>query len=125
MAFRDDCPQGQSQDLTCAEASGKVVIDKFVVKKLNDLLINSIYSVHISRLSEIFLTSLHTLLAENSIANRDNRVNHEFSEKLSLLLESYQDTVPKLLKTTENCLGEAIDIINPVVSASKKAGNNG
>jgi hypothetical protein len=41
-----------------ASADDKIVIDKLLVNKLTELLINSIYSVHVSRRSEIFLTSL-------------------------------------------------------------------
>ena len=37
-----------------AEADNNIVIDKLLVNKLTELLINSIYSVHISRRSEIF-----------------------------------------------------------------------
>jgi hypothetical protein len=51
MTFTGDCPEGRSQDLTCAEADGKIVIDKMLVNKLTELLITSIYSVHISRRS--------------------------------------------------------------------------
>ena len=73
-----------------AEADEKIVIDKLLVNKLTELLINSIYSVHISRRSEIFLTNLDMHLAENSISNKNNKASHEFTEKSSLLLESYQ-----------------------------------
>jgi hypothetical protein len=67
MTFTEDCPDGRSQDLTCAEADDKIVIDKLLINKLTELLINSIYSVHISRRSEIFLTSLDMHLAEHLI----------------------------------------------------------
>jgi hypothetical protein len=46
-----------------AEADDKIVIDKLLVNKLTELLISSIYSVHVSRRSEIFLTSLDMHLA--------------------------------------------------------------
>jgi hypothetical protein len=107
------------------EADKKIVIDKLLVNKLTELLINSIYSVHVSRLSEIFLTSLDMHLAENSISNKNNKASHEFTEKSSLLLESYQKAVPKLLGKAESCLEEAIDLINLIVSASEAEGNNG
>ncbi|MEG3958686.1 hypothetical protein [Microcoleus sp. herbarium2] len=84
-----------------------------------------IYSVHVSRRSEIFLTSLDMHLAENSVSNKNNKASHEFSEKSSLLLESYQKAVPKLLGKAESCLEEAIDLINLVVSASEAGGENG
>ena len=45
------------------EADEKIVIDRLLVNKLTELLINSIYSVHVSRRSEIFLTSLDMHLA--------------------------------------------------------------
>jgi hypothetical protein len=107
------------------EADDKIVIDKLLVNKLTELLINSIYSVHVSRRSEIFLTSLDMHLAENSISNKNNKASHEFTEKSSLLLESYQKAVPKLLGKAENSLEEAIDLINLVVSASETGGDNG
>jgi hypothetical protein len=108
-----------------AEADDRIVIDKLLVNKLTELLINSIYSVHVSRRSEIFLTSLDMHLAENSASNKNNKASHEFTEKSSLLLESYQKAVPKLLGKAESCLEEAIDLINLIVSASEAEGDNG
>ena len=108
-----------------AEADDKIVIDKLLVNKLTELLINSIYSVHVSRRSEIFLTSLDMHLSENSVSNKNNKASHEFTEKSSLLLQSYQKAVPKLLGKAESCLEEAIDLINLVVSASEAGGDNG
>ena len=108
-----------------ADTDDKIVIDNLLVNKLTELLINSIYSVHVSRRSEIFLTSLDMHLAENSISNKNNKASHEFTEKSSLLLESYREDVPKLLGKAESCLGEAIDLINLIVSASEAGVNNG
>ena len=124
MTLTEDCPDGRSQDLTCAEADGKIVIDKILVNKLTELLITSIYSVHSSRRSEIFLTSLDIHLAEDLISNKKEIVRSQFAEKSLLLLESYQKDVPKLLGKAESCLGEAIDLINLVVSASEVEGDN-
>jgi len=107
------------------EAEGKIVIDKLLVNKLTELLINSIYSVHVSRRSEIFLTSLDMHLADFSISHKNDAVCREFTEKSSLLLESYQKDVPKSLGKAESCLGEAIDLINLIVSASEAEANNG
>jgi hypothetical protein len=118
--FTSDFPEGSK-----TEADKKIVIDKLLVNKLTELLINSIYSVHVSRRSEIFLTSLDMHLAENSISNKNNKASHEFTEKSSLLLESYQKAVPKLLGKAESCLEEAIDLINLIVSASEAEGENG
>ena len=118
--FTSDFPENSK-----AETDEKIVIDKLLVNKLTELLINSIYSVHVSRRSEIFLTSLDMHLAENSVSNKNNKASHEFSEKSSLLLESYQKAVPKLLGKAESCLEEAIDLINLVVSASEAEGDNG
>ena len=81
MTFTGDCPEGRSQDLTCAEADGKIVIDKMLVNKLTELLITSIYSVHTSRRSEIFLTSLDMHLAQYSISNKNDKAGREFTEK--------------------------------------------
>ncbi len=124
MTFTDDSLCGRSQDLTCAEANDKIVIDKLLVNKLTELLITSIYSVHISRRSEIFLTSLDMHLAQYSISNKNDIARREFTEKSSLLLESYQEDVPKSLGKAESCLGEALDLINLVVSASEAGVNN-
>jgi hypothetical protein len=118
--FASDFPKDSE-----TEADNNIVIDKLLVNKLTELLINSIYSVHISRRSEIFLTSLDVHLAENSISNKNNKASHEFTEKSSLLLESYQKAVPKLLGKAESCLEEALDLINLIVSASEAEGDNG
>jgi hypothetical protein len=125
MTLTEDCPDGRSQDLTCAEADGKIVIDKMLVNKLTELLIISIYSVHTSRRSEIFLTSLDMHLAQYSISNKNGTPHQEFTEKSELLLESYQKDVPKSLGKAESCLGEAFDLINLIVSASEAGVNNG
>jgi hypothetical protein len=124
MTFTGDCPEGRSQDLTCAEADGKIVIDKMLVNKLTELLITSIYSVHSSRRSEIFLTSLDMHLSEDLISNKKEIVRCDFAEKSLLLLQSYQKDVPKMLGNAERCLGDAIDLINLVVSASEVEGDN-
>jgi hypothetical protein len=108
-----------------ADADDKIVIDKLLVNKLTELLITSIYSVHVSRRSEIFLTSLDIHLANYSISNKNDIVRREFTEKSPLLLESYQEDVPKSLGKAESCLGEAIDLINLIVSASEAEVNNG
>jgi hypothetical protein len=124
MTFTGDCPDGRSQDLTCAEADGKIVIDKMLVNKLTELLITSIYSVHTSRRSEIFLTSLDMHLSEDLVSNKKERVRCDFAEKSLLLLQSYQKDVPKMLGNAERSLGDAIDLINLVVSASESEGDN-
>jgi hypothetical protein len=108
-----------------ADANDTIVIDKLLVNKLTELLINSIYSVHVSRRSEIFLTSLDMHLAQDSVSNKNDAARRDFTEKSSLLLESYQKVAPKLLGKAESCLGEAIDLINLIVSASEAEVNNG
>ena len=69
-----------------ADADDTIVINKLLVNKLTELLINSIYSVHVSRRSEIFLTSLNMHLADFSISNKNDIACREFTEKSSLLL---------------------------------------
>ena len=118
--FASDFPKDSE-----AEANGKIVIDKLLVNKLTELLITSIYSVHVSRRSEIFLTSLDMHLAQYSISHKNDTAHREFTEKSSLLLESYQEDVPKSLGKAESCLGEAIDLINLIVSASEAESDNG
>jgi hypothetical protein len=108
-----------------ADTDDKIVIDKLFVNKLTELLINSIYSVHVSRRSEIFLTSLDMHLAQDLISDKKEIVRRDFTEKSLLLLESYQKDVPKSLGKAESCLGEAIDLINLIVSASEAEVNNG
>jgi hypothetical protein len=56
MTFTDDSLCGRSQDLTCAEANDKIIIDKLLVNKLMELLIAFIYSIHVSRRWEKQLT---------------------------------------------------------------------
>jgi len=118
--FTSDFPEDSK-----TEADEKIVIDKLLVNKLTELLITSIYSVHVSRRSEIFLTSLDMHLAQDSISNKNDAARRDFTEKSSLLLESYREDVPKLLGKAESCLGEAIDLINLIVSASVAEVNNG
>jgi len=108
-----------------ADTDDKIVIDKLLVNKLTELLITSIYNIHTSRRSEIFLTSLDMHLAEDLISNKKEIVRSEFAEKSLLLLASYQKDVPKSLGKAESCLGEAIDLINLIVSASEAEVNNG
>jgi len=108
-----------------ADANDTIVIDKLLVNKLTELLINSIYGVQVSRRSEIFLTSLDMHLAQDSVSNKNDAARRDFTEKSSLLLESYQKVAPKLLGKAESYLGEAIDLINLIVSASEAEVNNG
>jgi hypothetical protein len=118
--FASDFPKDSE-----AEADDKIVIDKLLANKLTELLINSIHGVHISRRSEIFMTSLDMHLAEDLISNKNEIARREFTEKSSLFLQSYQKDVSKLLGNAERCLGDAIDLINLVVSASEAEGDNG
>ena len=118
--FASDFPKDSE-----AQTDNNIVIDKLLINKLTELLITSIYSVHTSRRSEIFLTSLDMHLAQYSISNKNDKARREFTEKSSLLLESYQEDVPKSLGKAESCLEEAIDLINLIVSASEAEGDNG
>jgi hypothetical protein len=108
-----------------ANADDTIVIDKLLVNKLTELLINSIYGVQVSRRSEIFLTSLDMHLAQDSVSNKNDAARRDFTEKCSLLLESYQKVAPKLLGKAESYLEEAIDLINLIVSASEAEAHNG
>jgi hypothetical protein len=58
MTFTDESLGGRSQDLTCAEANDKIIIDKLLVNKLMKLSITFIYSVHVSCRWEKQLTLL-------------------------------------------------------------------
>jgi hypothetical protein len=83
--FASDVPKDSE-----ADTDGKIVIDKLLVNKLTELLINSIYSVNVSRRAEIFLTSLDMHLAQDSVSNKNDAARRDFTEKSSLLLESYR-----------------------------------
>ncbi len=61
-----------------ANADDTIVIDKLLVNKLTELLINSIYGVQVSRHSEIFLTSLDMHLAQDSISNKNDAARRRF-----------------------------------------------
>ena len=56
-----------------ANADDTIVIDKLLLNKLTELLINSIYSVHVSRRSEFFLVVLFCKGRRKIVQSIDNR----------------------------------------------------
>ena len=56
-----------------ADADDTIVIDKLLLNKLTELLINSIYSVHVSRRSEFFLVVLFCKGRRKIVQSIDNR----------------------------------------------------
>lgn len=63
-------------------------------------------------------------LSEDLVSNKKEIVRCDFAEKSLLLLQFYQKDVPKMLGNAERSLGDAIDLINLVVSASESEGDN-
>jgi hypothetical protein len=109
MTFTEDCPDGRSQDLTCAEADGKIILDISIVKKLRLLVDQCLCNLQSSRDSDIFLTSLNSYLSESS--------DLEQNRKSLLLLNMYCDVVPEWLKEVESWLIDVVEQITFIVAA--------
>jgi hypothetical protein len=109
MTLTEDSPDGRSQDLTCAEADGKIIIDISIVKKLSLLVDQCLCNLESSRDSDIFLTSLNSYLSESS--------DLEQSRKSLLLLSMYCDVVPQWLKEVESWLIDVAEQITLIVAA--------
>jgi hypothetical protein len=109
MTFTDDSLCGRSQDLTCAEASDKIILDISIVKKLGLLVDQCLCNLESSRDSDIFLTSLNSYLSESS--------DLEQSRKSLLLLSMYCDVVPQWLKEVESWLIDVAEQITLIVAA--------
>jgi len=55
MTLPEDCSDGRSQDLTCAEADGKIVIDLKTFNQIFELISASVDEISNARRREIFL----------------------------------------------------------------------
>ena len=105
MTFTEDCPDGQSQDLTCADADEKIVIDRKMFKQVCSLLLSSVDEITNTRHREIFLKSLKNLFFEGVDMDGSG-----FAEA-SLLLEAYYDYVSPSLAQLDSNLKEAFDLV--------------
>jgi hypothetical protein len=108
MTFTEDCPEGRSQDLTCVEADGKILVDRKKFKRVCSLLLSSVDELAYARHREIFLKSLRKLFFESVGLDDSGCV------QARLLLEAYSDPVfPKLAQLDSN-LEEAFNLIREV-----------
>ena len=102
-------PKSNGQELQTLK-SNKVEIDSLTLKKLAQLVEQSLYNIQSSRTSDIRLTSLDNYLGESS--------NPEEASKSSLLLNAYLDVVPEFLEESEGLLTEANDQLAFTLAAS-------
>ena len=102
-------PKSSGQELQTLK-SNKVEIDSLTLKKLAQLVEQSLYNIQSSRTSDILLTSLDNYLGESS--------NPEEASKSSLLLNAYLDAVPEFLEKSEGLLAEANDQLAFILAAS-------
>src|SRR4028118_214365 len=108
MTFTEDCPEGRSQDLTCAEADDKIVIDRKKFKRVFSLLLSSVDGLSYVRHREIFLKSLRKLFFESVGLDDSGCV------QARLLLEAYSDPVSPSLAELDSDLQEAFDLMREV-----------
>jgi hypothetical protein len=108
MTLTEDCPDGRSQDLTCAEANEKIVVDRKKFKRVFCLLLSSVDEVTNVRHREIFLKSLNRLFYEAV------GLNNLASAQASLLLRAYVDYVSPSLAELNSNLEEAFDLMREV-----------
>ena len=108
MTFTDDSLCGRSQDLTCAEADDKIVIDRKKLKRVFSLLLSSVDELAYARHREIFLKSLRKLFFESVGLDDSGCV------QARLLLEAYSDPVFPTLAQLDSNLEEAFNLMREV-----------
>jgi hypothetical protein len=108
MTFTDDSLCGRSQDLTCAEASDKILVDRKKFKRICSLLLSSVDELTYARHREIFLKSLRKLFFE-SVGLDDSGC-----AQARLLLEAYSDPVFPTLAQLDSNLEEAFNLMREV-----------
>jgi hypothetical protein len=108
MTLTEDCPDGRSQDLTCAEADGKIVVDRKMFKRVCSLLLSSVDEIVNARRREIFLKSLKNLFFEAVVLDDSG------CAEASLLLEAYYEYVSPSLAQLDSDLKEAFDLVAEV-----------
>ena len=105
MTFTEDCPDGRSQDLTCAEADDKILVDRKMFERVCSLLLSSVDEIANTRHREIFLRSLKNLFFEGV------GLDDFGCAEASLLLEAYYKYVSPSLAQLDSDLKEAFDLV--------------
>src|SRR4028118_660651 len=108
MTFTEDCPEGRSQDLTCAEADDKILVDRKKFRRVFSLLLSSVDELSYVRHREIFLKSLRKLFFESVGLDSLGCV------QARLLLEAYSDPVFPTLAQLDSNLEEAFNVMREV-----------
>jgi len=88
MTSTEDSSSGRSQDLTCPESDGKIVIDLKTFNQIFELISVSIDEISQARRREIFLFSLDYHLTRSEKFDDSARI------EAVLLLDAYYDFVP-------------------------------
>jgi len=101
MTLTEDCSDGRSQDLTCVESDGKIVIDLKTFNQIFELISVSIDEISQARRREIFLYSL-----EHHLTRFENFDDFPRIEA-ALLLDAYYDFVPAILAELNRNFQEA------------------
>jgi hypothetical protein len=108
MTLTEDCPDGRSQDLTCAELEDKIVVDRKKLKRVFSLLLSSVDELTNVRHREIFLKSLNRLFFETL------GLDGSGCAQAALLLGAYFNHVSPSLAQLDRDLGEAFDLMREV-----------
>jgi hypothetical protein len=108
MTFTGDCPEGRSQDLTCAEADGKIVIDLKTFNQIFELISASVDEISNARRREIFLFSLEHHLTRSEIFDNVAQI------EAALLLDAYYDFVPASLAELDRNFQEVWELMDKV-----------
>jgi hypothetical protein len=101
MTSTEDIPDGRSQDLTCPESDGKIVIDLKTFNQIFELISVSIDEISQARRREIFLYSLEHHLTRSENFDDFPRI------EAALLLDAYYDFVPASLAKVDRNFQEA------------------
>ena len=101
MTFTKDSPNRRSQDLTCPESDGKIVIDLKTFNQIFELISVSIDEISQARRREIFLYSLEHHLTRSENFDDFPRI------EAALLLDAYYDFVPASLAKLDRNFQEA------------------
>jgi hypothetical protein len=101
MTSTEDSPNGRSQDLTCSESDGKIVIDLKTFNQIFELISVSIDEISQARRREIFLYSLEHHLTRSENFDDFPRI------EVALLLDAYYDFVPASLAKLDRNFQEA------------------
>lgn len=112
MSHTDDCPQGQSQNLTF-ESTDTVVMDKKTFMRILSLVGRSVDELSNARHREVFLDCLNTYLLEIPAQSQED---DSYIFRATLLLDSYYEYVSPTLALLDTELQEAYDLMRAVKS---------